>query len=87
MLDQSADIPRPMLAISIHLHRQIVVVQRRVAITRLHRSADAQVERQRNDPGSGGNLPNRVVGRSIVDHQHVAKLRQRSAQTMHQLAN
>ena len=87
MLNQPTNLPRPMLPIPIHLHRQIVIVQCRVSITRLHRPADPQVKRERNHLRPDGNLPHCVIGRSIVDHQHIAKARQSPAQTMHQLAD
>ena len=87
MLNQPADFARPVLAVSIHLHRHVVIVQGGIAIPRLHRTADPQVKRQRHHLGPRRHLSNRVIGRSIIDHQHIATSRQRLAQTMHQLAD
>ena len=86
MVHQAADFGRTVLSVSVHLDGQVVPVQCRIAVARLHRAADAEVKWQAHDRNAGGNLPNRVVGRAVVDHEHV-KFGQRPAQPQDDFAN
>ena len=83
VIHQLPNLTGPMLTIPVDLHRDIVPVQCSVSITGLHRPPDAQVEWQTHHRRMGRHLPKRVIGRPIVDHQHV-KMRQRPMQAMRQ---
>jgi hypothetical protein len=60
------------LAVAVHLHRNVVVVSKRVLVARLHRAADAGVEgvlQQRRSLPAG--LGCRPVRRAVVHHEDV----------------
>ena len=69
---QSADLLRVVLAVAVHLDHVVVAVVERVEEARLHGAADAEVERVAQDARARvlrdalG-----VVGRAVVDHEHV----------------
>jgi hypothetical protein len=71
MVDKSLNFARAMLTIAVDLYCDVVTVQGRVSITSLHCPADAQVEWQTDDRRVRWHLPQRVIGGSIVDHQHI----------------
>ena len=61
-----------MLAVAVHLDHVVVAVLQRVEEARLHGPADPQVERVVQDARTGVlRDPARVVGRPVVDHEHV----------------
>ena len=66
------DEARVVLAVAVDLHRHLIAVLARVYVPRLHRAADAEVERQAQHRGArrAGALAGRV-GRAVVDHEHV----------------
>jgi hypothetical protein len=69
---QRLDLRRVVLTVAVDLHRELVVVLLRVDIAGLHRAADAEVERQPHDHRARPlGAARRVVGGSVVDHQHV----------------
>lgn len=86
MVHEPADLGRSVLSVSVHLNGQVVPVQRGISVAGLHRPADAQIERQAHDRNVGGNLTNRVVGRTIIHHEHV-ELRQCPAQSQDDFAD
>ena len=51
-----------MLAVAVDLDGHFIAVQGRIAVSRLHRAADAQIEWQADHRHAGRNLPDGVVG-------------------------
>ncbi len=86
MIDQPAHFTGPVLPVAVDLHRYVIPVQRCIAITGLHRSADAQIERQTDHRRVRRNLPQRVIRRSIINDQDI-KIRQRPLQSMREFAD
>ena len=77
--EQLVDVARVVLAVAVDLDGDVVAVLERVLVARLHRAADAEVERHPHDACAGGARgPRRVVGRAVVDDQHV-EVRARAA--------
>lgn len=70
-IDESSHFRRAVLAVSIHLHRDVVTVQRSVSIAGLHRPTDAEVERQADHRHALRHLADGVVGGTIVDDQYI----------------
>ena len=70
--DQLRQLRRVVLPVSVQPHRQLVPMLDRVLEAGLNGSADPQVEReaQHDRSGRGGEL-GRLVGRPVVDHEHV----------------
>jgi hypothetical protein len=75
MLHQPHDFARPMLAVAVHLHGDVVPAERREAVARLHGRPDAGVEGKRDDAGGLGHVRGGVVDRAVVDDDNV-ELRQ-----------
>jgi hypothetical protein len=86
MVHEAVDFTGPMLAVAVNLDGDIVTMQGGVAITGLHRAADAEIEGQTDHRAIRGNLPERVIGGAVVDHQHI-KIGQRAVQTMGEFAD
>ena len=86
MIDQPAHFTGPVLAGAIDLNRHVITVQRGIAIAGLHRAANAEIERQADHRRTRRHLAERVVGRSIIDHQHI-KVGQRAMQAMGEFAD
>jgi hypothetical protein len=85
-VDQSSNFTGPVLAVAVDLDGYVVPVQSGVAITSLHRAPDAEVEWQTDHGGMGGHLAQRVIGRSIINHQHI-EVGQRALEAMRQFAD
>ncbi len=86
MVHQSLYFARAMLAIAVDLDGDIVTMQGCIPIPGLHCPADAEVEGKTDDSCVRWHLPQCVIRRSIIDHQHI-KLGQRALQAMSQLAD
>ena len=85
-LGEPADLAGAMLAVAVHLHGHIIVVQGGIPISRLHGAADAEVEGEADDGGAGGDLAGGVVGRTIVDDDDI-EMRQGPLEPAHDSAD
>ena len=71
-LEQLAELGGDVLAVAVEPHRRRVALVARVLEPRLHRPADAEVERQRDDRGAvAGRDRGGVVRGAVVDHDDV----------------
>jgi hypothetical protein len=60
------------LAVAVDLRHDVVAALQRVPEARLHGPADADVERQLHHAGArGGRHGGGLVGRPVVDHEHL----------------
>ena len=84
---QLRDLGRVVLAVAVHLDSDVVALDERVAVARLHGAADAEVEgvAQHRRAGGAGALGGRVGG-AVVHDQHVEAGRL-AAQLVHDLGD
>lgn len=75
-----------MLPIPINLHRDVIIVKRRIPIPRLHCPANPQIKWQWHHRRPRRYVPHRVVHRSIINYYHI-KVRQSPPQVANQRAN